>query len=326
MRAAIYTRFGGPEVLRLAEVEQPVPTGDELLIEVRAAEVTKADCEIRQFRFPVKWFWLPARFTFGWRRPKRPILGGYFAGVVVSAGKDDSRFAPGDAVFGCTQLRFGAHGEYLCLPETYTLARKPDNISFEQAAAVPLGGLNALHFMNAARLQPGERLLINGAGGSIGSFALQIAKRRGVEVTVVDRGDKAEMLRALGADHFSDYTAEDFTRGVESWDVIFDMVAAKNYPGCIRRLRPGGRYLMGNPRLSDMLRSVLTTRLSDKEVIFRFAGEKQEELEELARMLGAGEIAPAIDRVYPLDEIADAHRRVQSEARLGIVVVTVKAE
>ena len=324
MRAAIYTRFGGPEVLEIAEVDQPVPADHELLIEVRAAEVTKTDTEIRQFQFPVNWFRLAARFTFGWRRPKRPILGGYFAGVVVDTGKDVSRFAPGDAVFGCTQLRLGANGEYLCLPENYTLSRKPDNISFEQAAAVPLGGLNALHFMNAAELQPGERLLINGAGGSIGSFALLIAKRRGVEITAVDRGDKAELLRALGADHVIDYTAEDFTRSVQSWDVIFDMVAAKNYPGCIRRLRPGGRYLIGNPRLSDMLRSVLTTRLSDKAVIFRFARETQQELDELARMLEAGEISPVIDRVYPLAEIADAHRRVQTEARLGIVVVRVK--
>ena len=209
---------------------------------------------------------------------------------MVSVGKHVSRFAPGDAVFGCTQLRLGANGEYLCLPETYTLSRKPDNISFEQATAVPLGGLNALHFMNAAELRPGERLLINGAGGSIGNFALLIAKQRGVEVTAVDRGDKAGLLRTLDADHVIDYTAEDFTRSGQSWDVIFDMVAARELPGLYpaAQARPG-RYLIGNPRLSDMLRSVLTTRLSDKAVIFRFARETQaEELDELARMLESG--------------------------------------
>ncbi len=321
MRAAIYTRYGGPEVLGLAEVDRPEPGDDEILVETRAAEVTKADIEMRRFRFPVKWFWLPLRLALGLRRPKRSILGGYFAGVVAAVGRDVQRFRPGDEIFGATRLRFGAHGEYLCLPADYTLARKPANISFEQAAAVPLGGLNALHFMNAARLQPGERLLVNGAGGSIGTFAIQIAQRRGVAVTAVDRGDKGEMLRALGVDHFIDYTREDFTRGDQSWDVIFDMVAAKNYAGCIDRLNPGGRYLMGNPRLSDMLRSVVTTRFSGREVIFRFAGETQAELDELARLLAAGEIVPVVDRVYPLDEIAEAHRRVETEARLGIVVV-----
>jgi NADPH:quinone reductase-like Zn-dependent oxidoreductase len=179
---------------------------------------------MRRFSFPVKWFWLPLRLAFGLVRPKRNILGGYFSGVVVAVGKDVSRFQPGDAVFGATKLRFGAHGEFLCLPEHYTLEKKPDNISFEQAAAVPLGGLNAIHFMRKARLQPGESILINGAGGSIGIFAVQIAKRMGAEVTAVDHGAKADMLRDIGADHVIDYTREDFTRLDQTYDAIFDMV------------------------------------------------------------------------------------------------------
>ena len=326
MRAAVYTRYGGPEVLSLGEVARPEPGDDELLIETRAAEVTKSDCEMRRFSFPVKWFWLPLRFAFGLVKPRRPVLGGYFSGVVVAVGKDVSRFRPGDAVFGATRLRFGAHGEFLCLPEHYTLEKKPDNISFEQAAAVPLGGLNALHFMRKARLQPGESILINGAGGSIGTYALQLARRMGAEVTAVDRGDKVEMLRAIGADRVIDYTREDFTRLQYSYDVIFDMVVDSSYPGCISRLKPGGRYLTGNPKLIDMLRSIVTPLVSDKQVYFEFAGEKQEELHELARLLEAGEIRPVIDRVYPLEQIADAHRRVETEARHGIVVVSLAAQ
>ena len=321
MRAAIYNRYGGPEVLSLGDVAQPEPGDDELLIETRAAEVTKADCEMRRFSFPVKWFWLPLRIALGLFRPKRPILGGYFSGVVVAVGKDVSRFRPGDEIFGTTNLRFGAHGEFLCLPENYTLEKKPENIGFEQAAAVPLGGLNAIHFMRKARLQAGESLLINGAGGSIGSFALQIAKRAGAEVTAVDHGDKADMLRDIGADHVIDYTREDFTRMDRTYDVIFDMVADSSYSGGIGRLKHGGRYLMGNPRVTDMLRSVVTPLFSDKQAYFQFAGEKQQELHDLAQMLEAGEIEPVVDRVYPLEQIADAHRRVETEARQGIVIV-----
>ena len=322
MRAAIYDRYGGPEVLSLGDVARPEPGDGELLIETRAAEVTKADCEMRRFSFPVKWFWLPLRLALGLLKPRRPILGGYFSGVVVAVGKDVRRFRPGDAIFGATGLRFGAHGEYLCVPETYTLEIKPGNIDFEQAAAVPLGGLNAIHFMRKARLRPGESILINGAGGSIGTFAIQIAKRTGVEVTAVDHGAKSAMLRDIGADHVIDYTREDFTRMDLTYDVIFDMVVKSSYRGCIGRLRPGGRYLMGNPRVVDMLRSVVTPLISDKQVYFQFAGEKQAELRELARMLESGEIRPVVDRVYPLEKIADAHRRVETEARRGIVVVS----
>ncbi len=324
MQAIIYSRYGGPEVLSLAEVEQPIPKDDELLVETYAAEVTKADCELRSFKFPVKWFWLPLRFAMGLRKPKRPILGGYFSGVIAAVGKDVKRFKPGDAIFGTTNLRFGAYGEYLCLPEHYTLEFKPENMNFEQAAAVPLGGLNALHFMNKAKLQAGESVLINGAGGSIGSFALQIAKHRDAEVTAVDSGIKADMLRGIGADHFIDFRREDFTRGIQTYDVIFDMVARSSYSGCIGRLKPNGRYLIGNPRLSDMLRSIWTPRFSDKQVYFEFAGEKQAELLELKQMIEAGDLIAAIDRVYPLNQIADAHRRVETEERLGIVVVSIK--
>ena len=322
MKAITYDRYGTADVLTLKEVEQAQPKAGEIQIRVHAVEATKSDCEMRSFKFAVKWFWLPLRIVFGITKPKRSILGGYFSGVVDSVGSNVSRFKAGDAIFGATQLRFGAYGEYLCLPESYSIATKPRNMSFEAAAAVPLGGLNALHFMRKAEIKAGEKVLINGAGGSIGTFAVQIAKAMGGEVTTVDSGIKEEMLRRIGSDLFFDYTQEDFTRSGQTYDVVFDMVARSSYSGCIKLLNPGGRYLIGNPRLVDMLRSMVTPRFSDKKVIFQFAGEKQEELIELKKMVEEGKIFSVVDKVFPLEQAAEAHRRVDTEQRLGCVVIS----
>ena len=226
-------------MLRLEEVPQPTPNDAEILIRVRAAEVTKADCELRSFRFPVKWFWLPLRAVMGITKPKRQILGGYFSGEVEAVGKGVSRFTVGDQVFGAARLRMGAYGEYVCLPADYTITAKPSNMSFKEAAAVPLGGLNALHFLTMARVKKGDKVLVNGAGGSIGTFAVQIARVMGAEVTAVDSGIKQDMLRRIGADHFFNYTREDFTTSGHRYDVIFDMVARSSYTGCVAALNPG---------------------------------------------------------------------------------------
>jgi NADPH:quinone reductase-like Zn-dependent oxidoreductase len=322
VKAVVNTEYGSADILQVCELEQPVPCSDEILIRVRAAEVTKADCEMRSFKFAVSWFWLPLRLAMGWTRPRKQVLGGYFSGEIESVGQDVTRFNPGDPVFGCTQLRFGAYGQYLCLPASYTIVAKPGNMSFEQAAAVPLGGLNALHFMRRANIQAGEKVLVNGAGGSIGVFAVQIANTMGAEVTAVDSGIKAEMLARIGADHFIDYTLEDFTKSGHSFDVVFDMVAGSSYSGCVAMLKPGGRYLKGNPRLSDMLRCVVTSRLTDKTAMFAFAGELEEELTALKDMIEAGAISPVVDKVYPMEQAAEAHRRVETEQRVGSVVLS----
>ena len=323
MRAIVYTRYGEPDVLQLKDVDKPAPGDDELLIKVHAAEATKADCEMRSFKFAVKWFWLPLRIAVGLTRPKNPVLGGYFSGEIESVGKAVSKFKPGQQVFGCARLRMGAYGEYICLPDSYTIVPKPRNLTFAESAAVPLGGLNALHFMRRANIQNGEKVLVNGAGGSIGTFGVQIAKAMGAEVTAVDSPIKEQMLRRIGADHFLDYTREDFSRSGKTFDVIFDMVARSSYSGCIRSLNPGGRYLKGNPRLSDMLRSVLTTRFTSKTAVFAFAGEKEEELLELSEMIESGAIKPVVDRIYPMEQAPEAHRRVETEQRSGIVVISI---
>ncbi len=175
----MHRRYGGPEVLQIGDLPRPEPGDDDILIRVRAAEVTKGDCEMRSFRFAVKWFWLPLRLALGVFRPRRPVLGNYFAGTVVAVGANVSRFSAGDNVFGCSKLMLGAYAQFLCVPSSYTVAHMPANLSHEQAAAVPLGGLNALHFMRRASIAPGESVLVNGAGGSIGSFAVQLALNLG---------------------------------------------------------------------------------------------------------------------------------------------------
>jgi NADPH:quinone reductase-like Zn-dependent oxidoreductase len=323
MKAITYSKYGLPEVLKLKEVAQPVPKENELLIRVKAAEVTKADCELRSFKFPVKWFWLPLRIAIGITGPRRQILGGYFAGEIVSVGAKVSKFAEGDQVFGCAKLRMGTYAEYLCLPDNYTIVVKPHNLSFEGAAAVPLGGLNALHFLRKANIQEGEKVLINGAGGSIGTFAVQIAKSLAAEVTAVDSGIKEEMIRKIGADHFINYQFQDFTRLSQKYDVILDMVAKSSYSGCVRALTSKGRYLMVNPRFSNMFRSAITSNSTSKEVFFAFAGETEEELVTLRDMIEQDEIKPTVDKIFLMDQAAEAHRMVETEQRLGSIVLTI---
>lgn len=323
MKAITFSEYGPPEVLRLEDVSKPVPGDDEILIEVRAAEATKSDCEMRSFQFAVKWFWLPLRIAFGATRPKRQILGGYFSGEVESVGKDVTNFCAGDQVFGAAGLRLGAYAEYVALPGRFTIVTKPSNMSFEEAAAVPLGGLNALHFMRRADVQQGERVLINGAGGSIGAHAVQIAKSMGAWVTAVDSAIKEDMLRRIGTDDFVDYTKEDFTRNGQTYDVVFDMVAGSSYSACINVLNPNGRYLMANPRISDMVRSVFTTRFTNKAAMFAFARETREELTTLKELIEDGKIVSVVDKVYPMDQAAAAHRRVETEQRLGAVVIAI---
>jgi NADPH:quinone reductase-like Zn-dependent oxidoreductase len=324
MKAIMYTKYGPPDVLHIGEADKPTPGDNEVQVRVHATEATKADCELRRFQFAVKWFWLPLRIKLGIRKPANPILGGYFAGEITAIGKDVRKFNEGDPVFGCARLAMGAYGEYLCLPDHYTIVPKPRNLDYEEAAAVPLGGLNALHFMRLANIRKGEKVLVNGAGGSIGTFGVQIAKTMGAEVTAVDSQTKEGMLRRIGADHFIDYAREDFTKLGRKYDVIFDMVAGSSYAGCIQSLKPEGRYLKGNPRLPDMFRAFLTTRFTGRTATCTFARETEEELLMLKNMIEDARIKPVIDRIYPPEQASDAHQRVETEQRVGIVVISMQ--
>jgi NADPH:quinone reductase-like Zn-dependent oxidoreductase len=256
-------------------------------------------------------------------KPRRQILGGYFSGEIESIGRSVTSFAVGDQVFGAAGLRMGAYGEYLAVPECSCVVRKPDNMCHAEAAAVQLGGLNAIHFMRRAQIRAGESVLIIGAGGSIGAHAVQIAKSMGAEVTAVDSTIKQDFLRSIGADHCIDYTQQDFAENSRRYDVIFDMVPGSSYSACIAALNPKGRYLSGNPRLSVMLRSIITTRFSDKTATFAFARESKDELLALKEMIEDGKIRSIVDRVFPMEQAADAHRRVETEQRIGAIVIEI---
>ena len=323
MKAMVYTEYGPPDVLHFEEVQKPTPKDDEVLIRTCAATVVAGDCEFRSFKFPL-WFWLPLRLYAGLFRPTRVnILGQELAGEIESVGKDVKRFGSGDQVFAATEIGLGAYAEYKCLREGKTLATKPANMTYEEAAAVPTGGLNALHYVRKGNIKSGEKVLINGACGNIGSFAVQLAKHFGAEVTGVDSADKLDTLRSIGADHVIDYTREDFTGNGETYDVIFDVVGKSSFSRSVRSLARNGRYILANPRVSSMVRGLWTSATSDKKVMFAFAPYRAEDLVFLKELIEAGRLKSVIDKRFRLEQLAEAHRYVDSGRKQGNVVITV---
>ena len=323
MKAIVYRDYGSPDVLKLDDIPKPTAGDDQVLIKVHAATVGTWDCEARSFTFPL-WFWLPLRLEMGLRTPRWPILGQELAGEVEAVGKDVKRFEKGDQVFASTGLGFGAHAEYKCMSNTGAIAIKPANMSYEEAAGIPTGGDNALHFLRKADIQSGESVLVNGAGGNIGVVAVQLAKHFGAEVTAVDSTEKLDMLRAIGADHVIDYTEEDFTQTGKTYDVILDVVHESSFSGCVRSLKPNGRYLLANPRLLPMVRALWTSMTSSKKVMFQFAGSKPQDLIALKELVEAGKIRAVIDKRYPLERASEAHAYVDTGRRKGTVVLTVQ--
>ena len=322
MKAIVWTKYGPPDVLQLREVEKPAPRDNEVLIRVQAATVTAGDCDVRSLKMPVL-LQVPFRLYMGLRRPGRiTILGQELAGEIESTGKEVTRFKKGDQVFAPTFLRFGAYAEYACVPERYPVL-KPENITYEEAATIPTGGINGLHLVRAADVQPGQRVLINGAGGSIGTYAVQIAKLLGAEVTAVDSAEKLPMLRAIGADHVIDYTREDFTKRGETYDAIIDVIGKSPFSRSLRSLKQSGRYVFGNLNLSAMTRGRWVSKTSDKKVIFEQARYSAENYAYLKELVGSGKVRPVIDRCYPLEQTAEAHRYVEQGHKKGNVVISV---
>ncbi len=322
MKAIIWPKYGSPDVLELKEVEKPTPKDNEVLIKIVAATVFAGDCEMRRFDFPIS-FWLPLRLLFGLRKPRIKILGQELAGEIEAIGIEVTQFRKGDQVFAPTDMSFGAYAEYICLPSTHPMAIKPTNMTYEEAATIPTGGLNALHFLRKGNIQSGQKVLIYGAAGGIGTFAVQIAKTFGAEVTAVDSTRKLDMLRSIGADHVIDYTQEDFTQNGETYDVIIDVVGKSSFPRSVRSLKQNGRYILGNPRLSGMIRGLWTSMISSKKVIIALAGYKTEDLIFLKELIEAGKIKSVIDRRYPLAQVAEAHRYVETGQKMGNVVITI---
>jgi len=324
MKAIVWTKYGPPHVLQLREVERPTPKDNEALIKVHAATVTFGDCEVRRLKLPLL-ISIPIRIYAGLVKPKRiTILGQELAGEIEAVGREVTRFKKGDPVFAATFFRFGAYAEYACLPEKY-LVLKPSATTYEEAATIPTGGINGLHFLRAANVQPGERVLINGAGGSIGTYAVQIARSFGANVTAVDSAEKLDMLRSIGSDHVIDYAQENFTRSGDTYDVIIDVVGKSSFSGSVRVLKPKGRYILGNPSLSARIRAQWTPMPSGKKVIVATANYKSEDYTFLKELLQSGKIKPVIDRCYPLEQTAEAHRYVEQGHKKGNVVITVES-
>ena len=322
MKAIVCTKYGAPDVLQLREVEKPTPKADEVLIKIYATTVSMGDCEMRAFKMHPE-IWILIRLFLGIRKPRKKIFGQDLAGEVEAVGKEVTQFKKGDQLFACTNFRLGGYAEYQSLPSIYPMAIKPANMSYEEAATVPVWGPHALHFLRKANIQSGEKVLINGAGGCMGTFAVQLAKHFGAEVTAVDSTEKLEMLREIGADHVIDFASEDFTQNGVAYDVIFDVVGKSPYARSIQSLAAKGRYILANHGPSQMLRGLWTSMTSDKKVISEFASPKTEELVFLKELIETGTLKTVIDRAYPLEQIPDAHRYVDSGQKQGHVAITV---
>ena len=323
MKAVVYTRYGPPDVLQLKEVEKPVPRGDEVLIKVHATTVSAGDYRIRGFNVPAA-FWLPTRLALGVLGPRRTILGAEVAGEIEAVGRDVKSFAPGDQVFGIDGTGLGAYAEYVCRSERGALAKKPAGLTFEEAAAIPHGALSALYFLrDKGNIKRGQKVLIYGASGGVGTAAVQIAKHFGTEVTGVCSAGNLDMVRSLGADRVIDYTGEDFTKGGEAYDIIFDTVGKTSFSTCKGSLRKSGRYLLTVFSFSQLLQMLWTSLPGGRKVLCGVATEKKEDLDFLKELAEAGELKPVIDRRYALKEVAAAHDYAERGHKRGSVVVTV---
>jgi len=322
LKAIVYSKYGSPDVLQLKEIEKPTPKKNEILVKIKATTVTVADIRSRSFTVPPA-FWLPARITLGFRQPKKEILGMELAGEVESVGKDVKLFKKGDQVFAASLVGFGAYAEYMCLPEDGPVTLKPSNITYEEAAAIPIGARTALHFLRKANIQSGQKVLVYGASGSVGTYAVQIAKFFGANVTGVCSTTNIELVKSLGANRVVDYTTEDFSSEADTYDVIFEAVDKSSFSACMKSLKKDGTYINVTTPLPSarLLWTKLTT--SRKIILSQNSPETPEALNFLKELVETGQLKVVIDRTYAFEEIVEAHRYVDKGHKKGNVVITV---
>jgi NADPH:quinone reductase-like Zn-dependent oxidoreductase len=325
MKAIVCTKYGPPEVLQLKEIEKPAPKEDEVLVKIHATSVHIGDWRLRSFTVPPL-FRLPFRLSVGFRGPRKKILGSELAGEVEAVGKNVNRFTPGDQVFGDAGAVMGTYAEYVCLPEKAILAPKPENFTFEEAAAGPVSTLAALFYLRKGGIQSGQKVLVNGASGALGTAGVQLAKYFGADVTGVCSTVNMELVTSLGADEVIDYTKEDFTKNGQPYDIIFDAVGKKSFSQCKGSLKPGGVYLLSVPTLAILVQTLWTSMVGDKKAILGVPKSTSEDLNFLKELMEAGMLKPVIDRTYPLEQMVEAHRYVDKGHKKGNVVITVGHE
>lgn len=315
MKAIVYTQYGEPEVLQLKEVEKPLPKDNEILLRVKATAVNSGDWRLRKADpFAVRLF-------FGLMKPKINILGSVFSGEIEGVGKDVRLFQIGDKVFGHTDMRFGAYADYKCLPENGTLALKPESLTHIEAAVIPFGGTAALHFIKKAAIAPGQKMLINGASGAVGSSAVQLAKYFGANVTGVCSTANIDLVKSLGADSVIDYTKEDFTKNGQTYDIIFDTVNKISFSNALKSLNKNGILILSSAGMSEMLRGFWTSATSSKKVMTGVISHTAEDINFLKNLIETGKLKPVIDKTYPLEQIAEAHAYVEKGHKKGNVAI-----
>lgn len=324
MKAIVHTKYGPPDELQLKEVQKPVPKDNEVLIKICATTVTTSDCNVRNFTFVPKSFMFFARLMLGFKKPKINILGIDFAGEIEAVGINVRIFKAGDPVFGSLGTRMGAHAEYVCVPEGGALAIKPAKMTWEEAAAISLAGNTALFYIrDLAKIQAGQKILIHGASGAIGTYAVQLAKYYGAEVTGVCSGSNAEMVKSLGADKVFDYTKKDFTKSDERFDFVFGVVGKTTYSQCKGILKPKGIYLENMMEIKDFLKVLWTSITGGKKMKGGVSIERAENLDFFIELIESGKLIPVIDKVYPLERTAEAFRYVETGHKKGNVVITI---
>ena len=331
MKAIVRTEYGTPDVLQLKEVEKPTPKDNEILIRVHATSVNFGDLMARNFKAisPRKFnmpffFWLPAKIAFGLGKPIITVLGSELAGEIEAVGKDVTKFKAGDQVFAYLGMNMGANAEYVCIPESGSVALKPSKLSYEEAATLPYGAIMATSLLGKANLQRGQKVLINGASGGIGSMAVQLAKYYGAEVTGVCGTPRLEFVRSIGADKVIDYTRKDFTQNGETYDLIFDILGRSSFSRVKRSLKPDGIYLLSSFKMKALLDMLWTSLTGSKQkVICAFANETPESLAFVKKLVEEGKVRAIVDKSFPMEQAAEAHRYVEQGRKQGNVVIAI---